>query len=116
MNELNKLIQQYERDNPGKKAKISLGLDYYQWSDGFVNWLVESFINSFQHMDSQIKSLESRPTCGKEQRLFLDVIEKDGVIEDGNLGQTMYIGETSMSEISSNDFNPISLEKVITGE
>ena len=75
MNELNKLVQQYERET-GKKAKISLGLDFYQWSDGFVEWLVESFMNSFQHMGSQIKSSESRPTCGKEQRKFLDEVEK----------------------------------------
>lgn len=70
--------------------------------------------NDFMYAVKEI--LDSRPTCGVEQRKFLDVIEKDGVIEDGNLGQTMYIGETSMSEISSNDFNPISLEKVIKGK
>lgn len=102
MNQLNKLIEQYERENPGESAKYTVtGLmyeEYREWTSGFVLWLA------------------SRPTCGVEQRKFLDVIEKDGVIEDGNLGQTMYIGETSMSEISSNDFNPISLEKVIKGK
>ena len=55
MNELNKLIQQYETENPGKKAKPQYMTSY---DADFVEFLA------------------SRPTCGKEQRLFLDEVEK----------------------------------------
>ena len=61
MNQLNKLIQQYERENPGETAYVNppMNLDF---SSKFTRWLA------------------SRPTCGKEQRKFLDEVEK-GKIE-----------------------------------
>ena len=58
MNEPNKLIEQYERENPGTKAKLDLGYGHYRWYDQFVLWLA------------------SRPTCGVEQRKFLDEVER----------------------------------------
>jgi len=61
MNQLNKLIQQYEAENPGKKAKTEYTFGRVTikvYTDEFVLWLA------------------SRPTCGKEQRLFLDEVEK----------------------------------------
>ena len=82
MTPLDKLIQQYERESPGKKARMNIVGDGSIWYDGFVEWLVETYTNSFKHMESQIKSLESRPTCGKEQRKFLDEVEDMGVIDD----------------------------------
>jgi hypothetical protein len=72
MNELNKLIEQYERENPGKKARwednplvqpLSLNQKpYFKQYSGFTNDFV--------------LWLASRPTCGIEQRKFLDEIEK----------------------------------------
>ena len=36
--ELTKLIEQYEQET-GKKGRVSLGLNFYQYSDDFVEWL-----------------------------------------------------------------------------
>ena len=55
MNQLNKLIEQYETENPGKKAKPQYMTSY---DADFVEFLA------------------SRPTCGVEQRKFLDEVEK----------------------------------------
>jgi len=57
MNQLNKLIQLYERENPGKSAIVDIGHLITVYTDDFVLWLA------------------SRPTCGKEQRKFLDEVE-----------------------------------------
>lgn len=38
MNQLTKLIEQYEQET-GKKGRVSLGLNFYQYSDDFVEWL-----------------------------------------------------------------------------
>lgn len=54
MNQLTKLIEQYETENPGKKAKPQYMTSY---DADFVEFLA------------------SRPTCGKEQRKFLDEVE-----------------------------------------
>ena len=96
MNELNKLIQQYETENPDKKAA-----DRFQnmnhWGGDFVLWLA------------------SRPTCGVEQRLFLDEVEKlkyevvlgcDGLAKE--LGDDQPI-------IYGSDFT-VNLQKVIKGK
>ena len=55
MNQLNKLIEQYETENPGKKAKPQYMTSY---DADFVEFLA------------------SRPTCGVEQRKCLDEVEK----------------------------------------
>ena len=55
MTPLNKLIEQYETENPGKKAKPQYMTSY---DADFVEFLA------------------SRPTCGVEQRKFLDEVEK----------------------------------------
>jgi len=57
MNQLNKLIELYERENPGKSAIVDIGHLITVYTDDFVLWLA------------------SRPTCGKEQRKFLDEVE-----------------------------------------
>jgi len=57
MNQLTKLIELYERENPGKSAIVDIGHLITVYTDDFVLWLA------------------SRPTCGKEQRKFLDEVE-----------------------------------------
>jgi len=57
MNQLNKLIELYERENPGKSAIVDIGHLITVYTDDFVLWLA------------------TRPTCGKEQRKFLDEVE-----------------------------------------
>ena len=77
MNQLNKLIEQYETENPGKKAKP-------QYMTSYDADFVEFFA--------------SRPTCGKEQRLFLDEIrekfyynkEEQGLTNQGNEYDILY--------------------------
>jgi hypothetical protein len=54
--ELTKLIEQYERET-GKKAKVGIN-GFEIFTTKFVLWLA------------------SRPTCGLEQRRFLDELEK----------------------------------------
>lgn len=50
MNQLTKLIEQYERENPGQKAKyIVTGLMYEQseeWATDFVLWLASKITDS----------------------------------------------------------------------
>jgi len=88
MNQLNKLIEQYERENPEKKVNSETG-----WTNGFVNFLA------------------SRPTCGKEQRKFLDEVEKDGwMYGDGK--EMRLLGATSFIQ---HDFD-CDLRKVLQGE
>lgn len=111
MSQLTKLIQQYERENPGTKAKLDLGYGHYRWYDQFVLWQA-----------NEIEKLASRPTCGKEQRKFLDEIEK------GSLHKSDYDSEIQKiypnwkkidvgehTEIWSEDFES-DLQKVINGE
>lgn len=62
MSNLEKSIQEYEN----KTGLKSYSDDFDEWTFDFVQWLA------------------SRPTCGIEQRLFLDEIEKDGEIVNGS--------------------------------
>ena len=79
MNELNKLIQQYETENPDKKAAYRFQ-NMNHWGGDFVLWLA------------------SRPTCGVEQRKFLDEIrekfyynkEEQGLTNQGNEYDILY--------------------------
>ena len=45
MNQLTKLIEQYEQET-GKKGRVSLGLNFYQYSDDFVEWLASKITDS----------------------------------------------------------------------
>lgn len=60
-------------------------------------------------------ALASRPTCGKEQRLFLDEVEKEGeYVDDGRrFGKGIDIGK--ISAIYQFD-TKADLQKVIKGE
>ncbi|ATN94987.1 hypothetical protein [Leptospira phage LE3] len=91
MTPLDKLIQQYERENPGETAYVNppMNLDF---SSKFTRWLA------------------SRPTCGKEQRKFLDEVEK--LEYQQGLG---YKYENEYVFLSKN-FKQINLQKVIQGE
>ena len=102
MNELNKLIEQYERET-GEKALIPerLGFHAEHYSNRFIVWA--------------IAILASRPTCGVEQRKFLDEVEKlkyevvlgcDGLAKE--LGDDQPI-------IYGSDFT-VNLQKVIKGK
>jgi len=55
LEKLNKLIEQYERENPEYTA---------------INAVSEAYTKKF------VLWLASRPTCGLEQRRFLDEVEK----------------------------------------
>ena len=87
-NKLTKLIEQYEAENPGYKAEYKLETGTH-WRDGFVLWLV------------------SRPTCGVEQRKFLDHIEKISLTES--------LGHPYIDTVWQDDTDA-DLYKVIKGE
>lgn len=93
MNEqLNKLIKQYsDQYNLPVAAKVNL-TNLLENCDPMVN----DFVNFI---------LASRPTCGKEQRLFLNEIEKKGIVNDGY----HIMLSLSCSKVSD-------LQKVINGE
>jgi hypothetical protein len=87
--ELTKLIEQYERENPGEKAFSG----EFGWREKFVLWLA------------------SRPTCGVEQRNFLDEVEKKGKYNF----KVKVIEISAYSELDQDDFTA-DLSKVIKGE
>ena len=94
MNQLNKLIEQYETENPGKKAKP-------QYMTSYDADFVEFFA--------------SRPTCGKEQRKFLDEVEKN--FEMPNTDDKTIQHKFGESLIDGYDFEDIcDLQKVVKGE
>ena len=99
MNQLNKLIQQYERENPGETAYVNppMNLDF---SSKFTRWLA------------------SRPTCGKEQRKFLDEVEnRFNVLKymaDDSFAGIGY--SMSATKLMKEDLQDIDLQKVLKGE
>jgi hypothetical protein len=95
MSELEKLIEQYEKENPGKNAMFCNAQYYYHRK--FVYWLA------------------SRPTCGVEQRKFLDEVEngKLQIREEGGIIETKILIEDSC--MTQYDFKS-DLQKVIKGE
>lgn len=101
MNQLTKLIEQYERENPEEKATYQVTELMYevsdQWSKNFVRWLA------------------SRPTCGKEQRLFLDEVENNFLPIDHD-DYDIIEHNKGNSALESWDFGEIDFEKVIKGE
>jgi|JI10StandDraft_1071094.scaffolds.fasta_scaffold1643484_1 hypothetical protein len=97
MDQLNKLIKQYERENPGQKAKdsyycLSTDKDIEFYTDDFVLWLA------------------SRPTCGQEQRLFLDEVEKMEYMGNGLVKDSTYYLAVIEDQFEAD------LSKVIKGE
>lgn len=93
MDHLVKLIEQYERENPGQRAIRATGLTTHEIELRFALWLA-----------NQIENLASRPTCGKEQRLFLDEVEKYGHFIKRN---------QSIGFAPNDDYD---IDKVINGE
>lgn len=70
MNELNKLIEQWgESKNSPWAASSFKSMVAYEYENGGSPWL--DFIEFM---------LASRPTCGKEQRKFLDEVEKGSYV------------------------------------
>ena len=100
MDQLTKLIEQYEKENPGFKAKYEFN-ELEHWRDLFIKWLA-----------NEIEKLALRPTCGVEQRIFLDEVEKlkldpDGDLEINQGRRIFYIKQTSFKS---------NLSKVNNGE
>ena len=88
MNQLTKLIEQYEKET---------GYRSMNWEGGFSIQFVEF--------------LASRPTCGEEQRRFLDEIEKY-IFNHLICG---YVADQGDSMLFQSEFES-SIEKVIKGE
>jgi len=102
MKQLEKLAKQFEKENPGEKA---LDPEYGDWNNEFVEWLA------------------SRPTCGVEQRKFLDLLENEmdssGSIEDPNYDWELNAngeGKQPTYILSGWDCMEININKVIKGE
>jgi len=108
MNNLENLIMEYEKENPGKKA-FARNYNKYgneqppTYNNEFVKWQA-----------NEIEKLASRPTCGKEQRLFLDEIENKAEVDhcyyepgDPHPGFFLIFDDC--------DFGKIDLQKVIKG-
>lgn len=87
---LKELERQYEIET-GKNAYHD---HFNQWGTGFVKWLA------------------SRPTCGEEQRKFLDEVEKLQFIKRNAHKKDM----DRNCVLFSADFENIELEKVIKGD
>ena len=114
MNNFNKLIEQY----PGDKIRLQVAFwetkkDPYYWSVHLQEFL------------KFIKWLASRPTCGVEQRKFLDALEKYGTAQEGDeyhwskiLLSNGQIQENFETEIMQNSegVDNLDLQKVIKGE
>ena len=111
MNNLENLVKQYETENPGKKAYYSyrMGQIPDRPNPRFMDWMAE---------------LASRPTCGVEQRKFLDVLGLKGKFSKTNYAVT--VGEDDDSLILGSDFylldvarnqkDYVDFEKVIKGK
>lgn len=103
MNELNKLIEQFakEEDTPAfmihaliREVEDEKGT----WLNKLLDWLA------------------TRPTCGKEQRLFLDEVEKKGIL--GSVGGIIIKSKSDYKDpivIEQSEFNA-DLSKVIKGK
>ncbi len=100
---MDKLIEQYEKENPELKARKS---GKWAFTLDFTIWQA-----------NEIKKLSSRPTCGEEQRNFLDEIEKTYKFKD--MGMGVLIKKKNwrhdVTEIMQKDF-AADLSKVIRGE
>lgn len=91
MNELNKLVKQYEKENPGERAT----LDGLIFAKSFIEW-----------------QLATRPTCGKEQRKFLSIIEQESSYITGKRPRITFRNVN----IPKEKFTELDLLKVIKGE
>jgi hypothetical protein len=90
MNQLEKLIEQFEIENR-EEAFIDLNSGVRSYAPEFMLWLA------------------SRPTCGIEQRKFLDKIEKEGQYFNGD---AVRVNQSILYGISFG----VNLKKVIKGE
>lgn len=99
---IEQLIKEYERENPENLARNAY---YCLPTNKYIEFYTDKFIKW---------QLATRPTCGQEQRKFLDEVEKYGVFEYNirHGCNQIYIRE---SEISCDDFTA-DLSKVIKGE
>lgn len=96
MDNLTKLTEKFEAENPVKKA-------FTRNFNKYGNEQPPTYTNDF------VLWLASRPTCGKEQRLFLDEVEKSSWYSD----ELVCIGLRTV--IHNSDFKSKIIE-VIKGE
>ena len=102
MTELNKLIEQYERET-GKTAKVNVYTDSGNcvcsiYSEHFVFWLA------------------SRPSCGVEQRKFLGEVETKSAYNE--MYKMLYVPidhDGTFGKLYQRDFDA-DLSKVVKGE
>lgn len=129
MNELNKLIEQSKLSPPFTKDDVGYiydsnmvvvaqtrGWGHFQYlpnaeklHDDFAQFIV----------DAMNEKLASRPTCGKEQRLFLDEVEKRGKInasKDLGFSQEDSNNILDMTSFLFQNTFKADLKKVIKGE
>ena len=105
MNNLENLVKQYETKNPGEKAYYSyrMGQIPDRPNPRFMDWMAE---------------LASRPTCGVEQRKFLDEVEnRFNVLKymaDDSFAGIGY--SMSATKLMKEDLQDIDLQKVLKGE
>lgn len=92
---LDKLKEQYERET-GNEFPVNFNMQLeYDWYQEFVEWLA------------------NRPTCGVEQRKFLDEIERDWSLGQSDVMGTML--EYSECQIYQS-YMESDLSKVVKGE
>jgi len=102
MNQLNKLIEQY----PGDQKEILEYVKTLSWGQTSRERKLYKFLKYFA----------SRPTCGKEQRKFLDEVEKTGIL--GSVGGIIIKSKSDYKDlivIEQSEFNA-DLSKVIKGK
>ena len=78
----------------------------------FCSGEIELGYKKYWELDKELAELRSRPTCGVEQRKFLDEIERDGKI-GGENDDRIEVGD--WTQIVPSDFTA-DLQKVIKGE
>lgn len=104
MNELNKLIEQY----PGDQKEILEYVKTLSWGQTSRERKLYKFLKYFA----------SRPTCGKEQRKFLDEVEKlkyEVVLGCDGLAKELGKVFDDQPIIYGSDFT-VNLQKVIKGK
>ena len=119
MNQLNKLIEQLENTLDSARKMYHNSEQWYsepEYNDTYEMRLNKCF--------DDLKAFASRPTCGVEQRKFLDVLGLKGKFSKTNYAVT--VGEDDDSLILGSDFylldvarnqkDYVDLQKVLKGE
>lgn len=100
MNELNKLIEQYETENPGEKAYHSYRMGHIpdRPNPRFMEWMAK---------------LASRPTCSKNERAFLDEIKDKFMVHNGTIVSKNRMAEGEYVYLYQSDFTKSNLKELV---